>query len=217
MNKNIRTHVENLFKDAPQTKRAYDLKEELICNLTDKYKDLINEGKNEHEAYDSVISGIGNIDELLNSLENNSTEFYQMQLDSRKKTALIVSICIGLYIFSFISVIILSELHLPDFIYASSFFALTGISTCILVYHFMSRPKYIKADDSIVENFKEWQSSKSKDKEIKALINSTLWSIIIGIYFIISFLFAAWTYSWIIFIIGSAISSVVELCFKLKN
>lgn len=217
MNEKIRNHVENLFKDAPNSKRAYDLKEELICNLQDKYQDLTAEGKSETDAYNNVIAGIGDIDELINDLEKSNPMNTNALEKSRKKTALVVSTCVGLYILALVSLIILDELALPEVVSASSFFILIGIPTCILIYHFMSRPKYVKQDDTLVEEFKEWKSDRNENTMIKNAIQSAFWTLIVAAYFILSFAFGAWAYSWIIFLIGAAVSNIIELCFKLKK
>lgn len=217
MNEKIRNHVENLFKDAPNTKRAHDLKEELICNLQDKYQDLVKDGKTETESYNSVISGIGDIDELIKDLEKTNPMNSQAVEVQRKKTAFVVSLCVGLYILTLVALIVLEEMNLPDLVTGSTFFILAGIPTCILIYHFMSRPKYIKSDTTLVEEFKEWKADKDELTDIKAMIQSILWSLIVGAYFIISFMFSAWAFSWVIFIIGVALTNIVELCFKLKK
>ena len=44
MKEKLRTHIETLFSDAPNTKKAIELKEELIQNSYDKYDDLIFDG-----------------------------------------------------------------------------------------------------------------------------------------------------------------------------
>lgn len=217
MNEKIRNHVETLFKDAPRSKRAYDLKEELISNLQDKFQDIMQEGKSEPEAYNTVIAGIGDIDELINDLEKTNPMNTQAVEANRKKTAFIVSLCVGLYILTLIAVIILDEFNMPDLVTASTFFILAGIPTCLLIYHFMSRPRYVKADDTIVEEFKEWKSDKNDDKAIKSTIQSAFWTLLVAIYFIISFAFGSWGFSWIIFLIGAAVSNIIDLCFKLKK
>lgn len=217
MNEKIRNHVEHLFKEAPNTKRAYDLKEELISNLQDKFQDLVTEGKSETESYNTVIAGIGDVDELIQDIEK-ANPMNQAAVDAnRKKTALMVSICVGLYILALISLAVIDELGLPDIVSMPAFFILAGIPTCLLIYHFMSRPKYVKQDDTLVEEFKEWKADKSDDKAIKNTIQSTFWTLIVAAYFAISFVFGAWAYSWIIFLIGAAISNIIDLCFKLKK
>lgn len=215
MNDKIRKYVNELFENAPNTKRANDLKDEIISNANDKYNDLVSEGKSVEEAYNQVIQEIGNVDELINELIKNNPINKESSMEAKRKTALTVSISIGIYILSVISVIVLDELGMPDFITASSFLALVGISTCLLIYHFMSRPKYSKYEDTIVEEFKEWKGKKDNNKEIKKAINSILWTLTVVIYLLISFVFGIWHISWIIFIIAALIENIINLIFKL--
>ena len=226
MKDEIRKHVNELFEDAPKTKRTYDLKEELISNLNEKYNDLVQNGKSEKESYDNVIAGIGDVSELISNLESNNP-MNELELNKRrKKTALIMSICIGLYILAIISCIVtavtFSSLNmtgddLMDSIPAITFLVIAAIPTCIIVYHFMSRPKYNKIDNTLVEEFKEWKAVKEKDVSVRKAISSVLWSMIVLIYLVISFAFNAWEYSWIIFIIGAILQNIISLFMKLKE
>ncbi len=54
MNEKIRVYVNELFENAPNTKKVNDLKDEIISNANDKFNDLISDGKSEKEAYDKV-------------------------------------------------------------------------------------------------------------------------------------------------------------------
>lgn len=215
MNENIRKEVNILFQNAPNTKRANDLKDEIISNAEDKYEDLIKQGKNEEEALQTVIKEIGNVDELIEELNKNNPIHTEYVEEARKKTGLVVSICVGLYILSIIACVVLDELGLPDFITASSFLSIAGISTCVLIYHFMTKPKYVKYEDTIVEEFKEWKGKKDKNKEIKKTIDSILWTLTVIVYLVISFTFGIWYISWIIFLIASLIENIIKLIFKL--
>lgn len=215
MNERIRKEVNILFEHAPNTKRANDLKDEIISNAEDKYEDLLKQGIKEEEALTTVIKEIGDVDELIEELNKNNPIHTGYTQETRKKTGLVVSICVGLYILSLISCIVLDELQMPDFITASAFLALAGVSTCILIYHFMTRPKYTKYDDTIVEEFKEWKGKKDKNKELKKAIDSILWTLTVIIYLIISFTFGIWYISWIIFLIATLIENIIHLLFKL--
>ncbi|MCI8832993.1 MAG: hypothetical protein HFJ19_02160 [Clostridia bacterium] len=215
MNERIRKEVNNLFQNAPNTKRANDLKDEIISNAEDKYEDLIKQGTNEEEALQIVIKEIGNVDELIEELNKNNPIHTQYVEEARKKTGLIVSICVGLYILSVIACVVLDELGLPDFITASSFLSIAGVSTCVLIYHFMTKPKYTKYDDTIVEEFKEWKGKNDKNKEIKKAIDSIIWTLTVIIYLVVSFTFGIWYISWIIFLIASLIENIIKLIFKL--
>ncbi|MCI8482639.1 MAG: hypothetical protein HFJ27_06335, partial [Clostridia bacterium] len=147
MNEKIRKEVNILFENAPNTKRANDLKDEIISNAEDKYEDLLKQGKKEEEALKTVLQEIGDVDELIEELNRNNPIHTEYALEAKKKTGLVVSICVGLYILSVITCVVLEELGLPDFVTASGFLAVAGVSTCILIYHFMTKPKYTKYED----------------------------------------------------------------------
>lgn len=215
MNENIRKYVNDLFENAPNTKRANDLKEEIISNAQDKYNDYKEEGKTEEEAYQKVIEEIGEVDELIEELNKSNPISKENYENGKRKTAFIVSVSVGLYILSIVSCIVTSETGMPDFIAASSFLVLAGVATCLLIYHFMSRPKYNKYEDTIVEEFKEWKGKKDSNKEIKKAINSVLWTLTVLIYLVISFASSAWHITWIIFIIATLIENIINLLFKL--
>ena len=176
---------------------------------------MIKQGKNEEESLQIVMKEIGNVDELIEELNKNNPIHTQYVEEARKKTGLIVSICVGLYILSVIACVVLDELGLPDFITASSFLSIAGVSTCVLIYHFMTKPKYTKYDDTIVEEFKEWKGKKDKNKEIKKTIDSIIWTLTVIIYLVVSFTFGIWYISWIIFLIASLIENIIKLIFKL--
>lgn len=206
MNK-IKNYVDDLFKDIRKTRKSEELKEELLSDLEEKYQDLIANGKNEKEAYQEVIGGIGDVDELLEELKEPTQD-----LETRKKTAFVVSLSVGLYILALISTIICDELlELPDTISAVSFFGIAGIATCILIYHFMSIPKYQKMDDSFVEIRKEKIDARNKNKQLLNALDTIVWLLILIIYFLISFLFDCWYISWILFLVGPLVTTIVHL------
>jgi len=62
-------YVEELFQAAPSTRRARELKDELLTNLTDRYDDLVEAGEDPQIAYAKVIDGIGDVEELIAMLE----------------------------------------------------------------------------------------------------------------------------------------------------
>jgi len=209
----VKNYVEELFKDAPNTKGTRELKEELLLDLNEKYNDLIKDGKTVAEAYKEVVSGIGDIDELINFRQNDVC--YD---DLRKKNALIVSICVGLYMLAFIVAIILDEIvNVDDAITGISFITICGLSTCILIYHNLTKPNYLKKDDTMVEEFREWKNNKNKNDEIRKSVISIMWSVVVILYFLISFTTYAWYITWILFIIGGLVTQIINLLFKIKE
>lgn len=218
MNSKLRSTVEALFEAAPKTRRAYDLKEELISNLTDKYNDLIAQGKAPDEAYNNVVASIGDVDELIMGLEQSNPFNRENEEKARKKTALVVTGAVGLYIFSVISLITMIEIFNVDEVLSTVFFLfIVGVATCILIYYFMSRPTYKKIDDTLVEEFKEWKQDNSQKHQLYKACSSIMWTLITAIYLIFSFALGIWSYSWIIFIIGAVIEQIIKLIFDMSN
>lgn len=218
MIKRFRERLDELFENAPKTNRATELKEELLANLMDKYNDLLSSGKSEEDAFNIAIGGIGDVDELLKGLKEESVFDNEKLEKDRKKHALILSVSIGLYIMSVVILILCSEVfNIDENIGVCLMLTIDAIATCLIIYNAVSRPKYLKTDDTIVEEFKEWKSTNSRDKEVMKSIKSIFWMIIVAIYLLISFVFGNWSFSWIIFIIGAAIEKIITLAFQLKR
>ena len=213
----IREAVEHIFSSAPRTRKVQELKEELVGNLEAKYRDLIEIGRAPEEAYNMVIASIGDIDELIDSIVATNPLDYRGVEAERKKTALVVSGAIGMYILAIVISVIMEALFRRNgsFIAGISFILIAGVATCILVYHFMSKPKYVKADATIVEEFKEWTQESGYKKQIYRSVISIMWSFIVVIYLMISFAWGIWYCSWIIFIMGAVIERIIKLVFDL--
>ena len=218
MNEKLRAQLDRLFADAPPTRRAAELKEELLANLTEKYNDLVAQGRSEEEAMRIVIDGIGDVDELIRGLKGSDIMDYKEMYKQRQKTALVVTTAIGMYVLGVILLILgIVALHIQPIIMVSVMLILFLAATLTMVYHFMSRPKYVKADDTMVEEFKQWKSKNSAQERMLASISSILWTITTAIYFLVSFLYGIWGYSWIIFIIAAAVDRIIKLVFELKE
>ena len=209
MNEKLRRYIDDLFANAPSTVRAVELKEELFQNLTDKYNDLIAEGKNEESAFNIAIASIGDVDSLISGL---SGEKHMVGEKARKRSALLTAIAISLYILSPVSVILLQ-----DEIGVMVLFLFVAVATAMLIYNGVTRERYVKADDTMVEEFKEWkQNGKQKNKAVDAIVGS-FWLIAVCVYIVVSFMTGAWHITWIIFLIAAAIASLIKGLFMLKQ
>ncbi|MBL4933439.1 MULTISPECIES: permease prefix domain 1-containing protein [Clostridium] len=218
MYEKLRERVEELFQDAPRTNRAYELKEEVLANLIDRYNDLIEQGKSEDEAINSAMSGVGDVEELIRGLKQNDVFNYEEMKKERQKSALMISISVGLYIMSVVVLIISNEfLGVNDAISVSLMLTIDAVATGLIIYNGMSKSKYIKEDNTMVEEFKEWKSTNRKKNGVMQSIKSIVWTLIVAIYLLISFVFNAWAFSWIIFIVGAAIERIITLSFQLKE
>ena len=67
----IKSYLETMFANMPNTPEVIRAKTELLGMMEDKYNELIQEGKSENEAVGTVISEFGNLDELADTLGIN--------------------------------------------------------------------------------------------------------------------------------------------------
>ena len=61
----ILNYISEIFSGVPENDETIRLREDMTANMTDKYDELISEGKSENEAVGTVISEFGSIDEVL--------------------------------------------------------------------------------------------------------------------------------------------------------
>lgn len=218
MKEKIRAYVHSYFTDMPNTRRASEVEDEIVANLSDKYDDFVNSGIDESSAYDKVIASIGDLDELISSLKDDNVFNEAIEQAAKKKTALVVTVCVALYICSLFPILIVEELFPQlEVLALLGFFLFCGTATCILIYHFLSRPKYKRVDNSMVEDFKEWKSNTDNSKALEKSVHSILWTTTVAVYLLISFIFQIWWISWIIFIIAAVVSNIIRLLFSMKR
>ena len=216
MKDKLRNFIESLFEDAPKNKQTIELKEEMLQNLIDKYNDLVDSGKSSEAAYNIATASIGDIHELIRQIEKreeNNPLFEQNYDKGRKRFALLLSISVMLYILCVVPVILLDDSVLGVVI----MFVMVAIATGLILYNNMTKPKYLKKDSTVVEEFKEWKANSTEKNTLYQSITKVMWSCITILYFIVSFLTMAWHITWIIFLIGSAIQGIIRAIFELKK
>lgn len=237
MHSKLRMYVESLFDKVQRTREVVELREEILQNVIDKYEDLLREGKSEEEAYQTAISGIGDVDDLLLSMgvkpqENmpaENTEQYSSMFQKtaqnegeeelkkeEKKSTYLLCASIMLYILCVVPVIIGGEIG-GEIIGVCFMFVMIAVATGMVILYEKTRPKYRKTDDSMVESFKEWKNNNEKDKEIYKSVRSAIWSVTTALYIIISFMTMAWHVTWVIFLIAGALINVIKAYYDMKN
>jgi hypothetical protein len=219
MEDKIRKHVEELFAGTLPTKKAVELKEEMIQNLTEKYNDLIGEGKTPEAAFNIVVAGIGDVSGLIRDLEEDPAQAGTME-KHRQRSAMLTAISIMLYIVSVVPLIMISMSHHTQYgtsVGVAVMLVFVAAATGLLIYNGMTKPKYVKTEDSMVEEFREWQSDRQELKTLRGSVNAALWSLIVAAYFIISFLTGAWYITWVIFLIGAALNAIINIGFALRK
>jgi len=212
----LRKRIDELFAAAPKTRAAYELKEELMANSTERYFDLVEDKVPEKEALEIVINSIGDIDQLF-AEEDTRHNVHQENNEVLKKAALYKAIAVGLYIISFCVMIVVEEFTAFGRLGFVLMMVIIAIATCLLVYVGAAYPKYRKTDETVVEEFKEWNSSQKKKKSIQASVSTIIWMMTLIVYFLLSFLTMAWHITWLMFLIGVCLQAIANLVFQLKD
>lgn len=211
MTEALREYVEMLFTYAPKTQAAYELKEEILANAIERYQDLVANGMPEGDAYQNVVDSIGDVSDLFGTVEGQQ-EYYYDPDPWRKKSALIVTIAIGLYIFAAVALVLIRS---ADGIAIA--LAISIIPTCMLVYRACAYPRYQKQQESVVEDFKSWRNDKKRRKKVRGAISTINWMVCLILYFIISMTTGAWYITWVLFLVSTCVEGVVNLIFGIKE
>lgn len=213
-----------LFEDAPKTRKALELKQEMLQNALDKYEDLVQEGHSEEDAYQNVIQSIGDVTELFEEVEEKN--LLSLSESDRKKKALLQAIAVGLYILA--GVVFFGFALIGEVAYGYSDVT-TGIGlvlaglicippTVMMVYAANMYPVYKKKEkQDMVEEYKEEKYKNNKDEAVLGSVSTLIWMLVLVAYFIISFKTGAWYITWVIFLIGGSIQSIASLVFSLHK
>lgn len=211
MEERLVNHIDILFGGMPQNANTQEVKDEILQNSIDKYHDLLDEGNDPETAYSKTVASIGDIHSLF---PNNMLNIEDKIERQRKKSALLVTIAVMIYICSIIPCIIFAEIGL-DILAVALMFAMIAVATGLLIYNSMTKYKPME-EKTMVNEFKQWQSGKPSDKQIKKQVSGIIWCIIVVIYFIVSFATGAWYITWVLFLIGEAIDQIAKLCISMK-
>lgn len=224
MREKINQHFNMLFEDAPKTRKALDLKQEMQQNAIDKYDDLLQEGYSEEDAYQNVIHSIGDVTELFEEVEDKN--LLTLPEKDRKKKALLTAVAVGLYIFAgavfFLFAVIEDFMGYSGIDYATLGLAIAVmicvVPTIMLVYAANMYPGYTKKPEpDMVEQYKEEKYYSNRDKAVKGAVSSIIWTLALVVYFVVSFATMAWHITWVIFLIAGCAQSVAALIFSLKQ
>ena len=215
MQEQLRRYVESLFEETRPTKKAVELKEEMIQNLEDKYSDLLKEGKTPEAAFNIAVAGIGDVSGLLKQLEDGflSEPEIERYEQAKRRSAALTAIAVMMYILSILPFPILSAINsrIAHVIGIPIFIVMVAIATGLLVYNNMTKPKSYCEADSVVDEFREWQSDNRDRRQMRTAISSALWALILVLYFILSFATMAWHVTWILFLVGGLTEALINV------
>lgn len=211
----LREHIDKLFADAPPTRRAAELKEELLQNLTEKYDDLVSQGKTPDAAYNVAVASIGDVSALIGELRGAPSYTPEQEQELRayqQRKALLTAIAVMLYILSPVPVIVIAGL--PGLLLL---FVFVATATGLLIYQSMNKPLFLAKDDTVTEEFKQWRENTSKGRQLFKALSSALWAVAVVIYFLLSFYTGQWHITWVVFPIAGALSAILKAVIDLKQ
>jgi len=142
-------------------------------------------------------------DELL-----KGEKFYlekNIEKEKTKNKALTISLCIAIFVVMMILVITIDEVGGNDPLTAAILLIGLGAISIILVYYNLSKPLIDRTPKKVITNDK------------RRLIYSIINMLTVIIYFLYSFFFNAWAYSWIIFIINALVKRIFDLIIVLRD
>jgi len=208
MTDQIKNYLDTLLQDAPKTRGVIDMRQELLAGCLDKYDDLISSGISPEQAYSEVIEGIGDVNELLGYVEKANTFSPDKAEQKRKKRLYVVGAGI-LCFFIFIGCMVAND-ETPHYGLEIAAMCSIFLSIILIIYGFAStKVKYEKRYDTIVEDIKLQMTVGKKKNKLIPLATSTLWCVIIILFFLISFIFKHWETSWIVFLFGGAANAAL--------
>ncbi|MBD5496638.1 MAG: FAD-dependent thymidylate synthase [Lachnospiraceae bacterium] len=224
MNERVKKYLDELFEDAPKTRKAMELKEEMMQNSMEKYQDLLSDGWSEEDAYKNVIGSIGDVTELFEDLEEKN--LLNLSEADRKKKAILTSVSVGLYILA--GVVLLASTLIGDVLggprsldYDTLGLVLAAAvciaPTCMLVYAANMYPNYRKKKEDLVEDYKEAKHASNRDKAVRSSISTIIWTVVVILYFVFSFSSGAWHISWVIFLMGGCVEAICSLIYSLRQ
>lgn len=215
MENKFREYIDKLFATAPHGRKTVELKEELVQNLMERYNDLVSQGKSEVAAYNIAVASVGEVDELLSYLkkpEQPPAVSPEEMERAKRRSALFVSSAVALYVACPVPLFLLQN---PTGLVLLILVA--AIATFLIIYHSMTQPKYLRNDDTLIEEFREWQNQNTEEKTAMKSVSTAIWCLTTVLYFVVSFGTMAWHITWLIFLIGTAVNAVARAAFDLRK
>lgn len=219
MNIKIKKHVDTLFSHVPYSKKAQEMKEEIMADMEAHYNDCLAAGESEQSAFRSACDSLGDIDPIIENLipEKDIME----KIDRYKRfRAIMTSVAVFLYISGVAVIVALSTLStlmgkdaaISSILGTVIFLFLCAIATGLIIFSRMTIPQdvvpYIRKNRS-AEEMENIDTTTMRGRFYKAFSGSH-WTIVTVIYLFVSFTTHEWGVTWIIFLIGAAIEKAVK-------
>ncbi|MCR5622027.1 MAG: permease prefix domain 1-containing protein [Treponema sp.] len=216
MNSKIKNYVDVLFNNVPMTRKAAELKEEILSTMNEHFDAHIAEGKDENLAYTEALADMGDIDNLLESLAPEKELKTKIE-EYRQKKAKSTAIAVMLYIFGVIvqcappAICAVFKIGNEDKAGVIGFICMmlfAAVATGLLIYTRMSVPQDV---EPYLVKKKESFNTSSPEERKWAAISKIFWLLVTTIYLAISFLTGAWYITWLTWLIASAAWQAIQI------
>lgn len=211
MEAKIHAHIDRLFQSAPINERVSEIKLEIYMNTVDRYHDLLKDGKEPAVAYQEAVNTIGDLDELLRSIDATVPGTVSPPaapgISDKKKRRRMRRKLLREHIGTILWMTMLTLYFLISF--ATSAWHVTWIMFLLTV-----------ALQNIIHAAMDCAHANKPDipyfptreqKAILSTIHGALWMLIFAAYFIVSFTTMAWYITWVIFLVGVALESLISI------
>lgn len=246
MKNKLKEYIDSIFADAPDCQRVRELKEEMLGNISEKYDDLIREGKSEAEAYNASVASIGDVSELIDSIKGGQhsssadaeyrereepcreplNEEQRRQAEQyRARAGIMTAVATALYTLCWVPLVLLNML-IPSgtsgVIGLVLMMCMIAVATGLMIMKSALKPQFLKQDgkdedDDDDDEEDEKEEKKRRKNPVLVAITTVLWILTFILYFSISFSTGAWHITWILFLLAGAVESVTEAVFDLAE
>ena len=215
MSQKIDRYIQALFEDVPRTKKALELKEELLGNMRERYEDYLRDGKSDSEAYSLTVASMGDLDEMIAQVMPDE-HFRQEAQYYRRRSARNTAIAAATYILG--AAIVVASALAPwegvQILAMVILLVLVAGATALLIYTEMSTPVEYREEEQGDRWMKEAQRHPG-GQTVKAVMN-LYWIVVTTVYLVVSFLTAAWGITWIIWPLAGLLSAIIRTVIALR-
>ncbi len=172
MKDKLKDYIDIIFTDAPQTARTYQLKEEMYTNLCEKFDDLVAEGKTPASAYHAVVSGVGDIGELIEGLRKEAgqgaseptceaseppkrerrytAQEQEIMRKYKNRCAVMTAVAVAMYILCWLPLVLMGALwenyEAGGVIGLGIMFLMIATATGLFIIQGMTKPEFMRDD-----------------------------------------------------------------------
>lgn len=215
MEKRLKQYIDFLFSEAGNDSRANEIKEEIYSNTLDRYRDVLAQGKNENEAFNIAVSGIGDVSALI-AASGAGPARGDAARSGRKKNPFVPA-AVALYILCVVPVIIFGGIGRLGVLGVCLMFVMIAAGTFLIIYGRQGETT-VPGESSEKKEI----PTETREKIVETILDrpsvKAAWNaVVVLLYLLISFVSGAWHITWLIFIISMAIQKVIRAVMEAKQ